>query len=392
MRAHSRNKLRSATMMALCCGAAATVPPATFNVRDYGAKGDGKANDTAAIQRAIDMCHTVQACVVSFPPGDYISWPLISDSPNTTIDLTAVDVKITVGASPSTWPNHTAYPSFLQARQFTAVMPKSRPPDTVRRLLAFESTLIVPSASASQGNFRLTGQGTMDGQGAPWWDIRKVHHISIQAPPDSPNTDGVNFGGQGCHIHDIHVDNGDDGACTPPPAPASAPALQPLSPDPQPRSKKTSRLQNLTFDSSENVARIKTWQLTQNCGIPCTFWGGAGLISNISYIDIRVTDTDNTVLITQFYCPHSQHPLPCPVQKQNVEIRDILFENITGTTKTTVVGTVQCSESNPCRDIDLHNVDLTPSGPSGNDAHWECSNAHGAFKDVHPPASCLSPQ
>jgi len=48
--------------------------PARRSVRDYGARGDGKASDTAAIQAAIDTA--AWGGVVFFPPGDYRSGTL----------------------------------------------------------------------------------------------------------------------------------------------------------------------------------------------------------------------------------------------------------------------------------------------------------------------------
>jgi len=47
--------------------------PAARSVRDYGARGDGKANDTAAIQAAIDAA---AGGVVVLPPGEYVSGTL----------------------------------------------------------------------------------------------------------------------------------------------------------------------------------------------------------------------------------------------------------------------------------------------------------------------------
>lgn len=43
-----------------------------FNVRDFGAKGDGKTLDTKAIQAAIDACHKEQGGTVLIPAGDFI--------------------------------------------------------------------------------------------------------------------------------------------------------------------------------------------------------------------------------------------------------------------------------------------------------------------------------
>lgn len=41
----------------------------TYNIQDFGAVGDGKANDAAAIQRAIDACHEAGGGTVLVPAG-----------------------------------------------------------------------------------------------------------------------------------------------------------------------------------------------------------------------------------------------------------------------------------------------------------------------------------
>ncbi len=50
---------------------------AGYNVRDYGATGDGKADDTVAIQSAINACDNAGGGTVFFPPGHYNETGLI---------------------------------------------------------------------------------------------------------------------------------------------------------------------------------------------------------------------------------------------------------------------------------------------------------------------------
>ena len=55
---------------------AAQVPAAAhgvFSIRDYGAAGDGKTLDTAAINKAVQACATAGGGQVLFPPGTYLS-------------------------------------------------------------------------------------------------------------------------------------------------------------------------------------------------------------------------------------------------------------------------------------------------------------------------------
>jgi hypothetical protein len=45
----------------------------TYNVMDYGAKGDGQTNDTSAINRAIKTCHAAGGGTIRFPAGRYLA-------------------------------------------------------------------------------------------------------------------------------------------------------------------------------------------------------------------------------------------------------------------------------------------------------------------------------
>src|SRR5438445_8333929 len=48
----------------------------TFDVRDFGAIGDGKTISTTAIQKALDQCGLAGGGTVLFKSGTYLSQPL----------------------------------------------------------------------------------------------------------------------------------------------------------------------------------------------------------------------------------------------------------------------------------------------------------------------------
>ena len=47
-----------------------------YDVRAFGAKGDGTSLDTAAIQRAIDAAAASGGGIVRFPAGNYLSYSI----------------------------------------------------------------------------------------------------------------------------------------------------------------------------------------------------------------------------------------------------------------------------------------------------------------------------
>lgn len=65
-----------------------TTKSAVYDIRDYGAKGDGKTLDTAAIQAAIDACNAAHGGTVFIPAGVFMSGTLQLKS-NVTFHLSA---------------------------------------------------------------------------------------------------------------------------------------------------------------------------------------------------------------------------------------------------------------------------------------------------------------
>lgn len=64
-------KLLMTMFLTLCCGAA--MATGVFNVRDYGAKGDGKTLDSPAINAAIEAAVHDGGGQVFLPAGTYLS-------------------------------------------------------------------------------------------------------------------------------------------------------------------------------------------------------------------------------------------------------------------------------------------------------------------------------
>ena len=116
-----------------------------FNVRDYGAMGDGTTLDTAAIQKAIDACSAAGGGVVDFPPGIYLSQPIVIHGRTT--------VKLNTGATLQATTNYTDFMK-TPGVWFTG----HSNDDFIPFILGTNLTDVT-----------ITGGGTIDGGGAVWW-------------------------------------------------------------------------------------------------------------------------------------------------------------------------------------------------------------------------------
>ncbi|OHB75973.1 MAG: hypothetical protein A2Z25_13110 [Planctomycetes bacterium RBG_16_55_9] len=211
-----------------------------FNVADNGALGDGKTLCTKAIQKTVYGCASTGGGTVYFPAGRYLTGAIFLKS--------NVTLHIGEGATLLASTDFEHFPPFKPGWRI-------RSDDTQR------SSLIT---GVDLENVAVTGRGTLDGQGKPWWEaLRKdnsakegepkilthgrprvislyrcrnvriegvtivdspswtvhpvgcdnivVDGISIINPEDGPNTDGVNP--ESCRnvrIANCFIDTGDD--------------------------------------------------------------------------------------------------------------------------------------------------------------------------------------
>ena len=128
-----------------------------FDVRQFGAKGDGVTLDTAAIQSALDASGQIHGGTVVLHRGTYLSQPLVMH--------TGTTLKLDRGA-------------ILKATDD----PKDYLPSDVTWAEVVQRTKRGPFHSFISGqdltNVAIVGPGTIDGSGAKWWapaeEARKV--------------------------------------------------------------------------------------------------------------------------------------------------------------------------------------------------------------------------
>jgi polygalacturonase len=119
--------------------------PAVFDVTRFGAVGDGRTLCTRTLQRAIDACAATSGGVVLVPPGRYLTGALMLRS--------RVNIHLSAGAT-------------LLASQRPQDFPAIKGRDEgIERTL--HSSLLT---GFDLERVAITGQGVLDGQGAPWWE------------------------------------------------------------------------------------------------------------------------------------------------------------------------------------------------------------------------------
>lgn len=135
------------------------------------------------------------------------------------------------------------------------------------------------------------------------------------------------------------------------------------------------RVTDSVIEHSDNGVRIKTWQ------------GGAGSVSNVTFSNIHMDTVRNPIIIDQYYCLSK----PCLNQTSAVSISDVSYSNIGGTydVRSPPVR-FACSDSVPCTNLTLSQVELLPAAQAHRLADPFCWKAYGTLQNLTvPPVLCL---
>ncbi|KAL3439799.1 putative exopolygalacturonase A [Aspergillus insuetus] len=138
---------------------------------------------------------------------------------------------------------------------------------------------------------------------------------------------------------------------------------------------------NITMANAGNFARIKVWAGAEASADGLS-GGGMGTVRNVTYDHLYSNGNDEAITLTQ--CYYAVNQTMCDRYPASLEISDVTFKNIWGTTTKKYdprVGSLVCSSPDVCHDIHATNIHLDP--PSGNTATYTCVNLADSELDIN---------
>ncbi|KAI0891053.1 galacturan 1,4-alpha-galacturonidase B [Annulohypoxylon nitens] len=133
-------------------------------------------------------------------------------------------------------------------------------------------------------------------------------------------------------------------------------------------------VKNITFDSTLHAVYFKTWTADQNGYPPNGGGGGLGNASDMYFGDLFTRELRGAAISISQCTRFSGAPGDGNCTNSEFEILDITVNNMSGTTKSNQIASLQCSAVKPCADIGLFDVNLKfDNGTAA--AAYLCGNA-----------------
>ena len=352
-----------------------------------GFVGDGITDNTKAIQAAIDSVYNAGGGVVEFSNGRFLTGPFVLRS-NITLQI---DSSATILATQ----NEKAF--------YYPGSDTTKPPTSLQNFIY---------ASNAQ-NITITGGGTIDGQGQPWWDafdsasakgltfLRprlieldhithllitnitlknspmfhlcpqysydvNINHITILAPSSSPNTDGIDPAQ--CHhvrISYCTIDNGDDDIAV------GASHTDPSWPGPAANTDIIIKHCTFLHGHGCSIGSYTVGGVDSMLVDSCTFngtdngfriksnRGRGGDIRGITYSNVTMTNVKYPIYFSEYYpsIPSQSDPAQA-VNSTTPHYHDITIKNLTAT-GSPYAGVIVGVPEMPMTNIHLQNVNIS---------------------------------
>ena len=365
---------------------------AVFDVTKYGAKPDGKSESALALIKAWNAaCKSSGPAKLVIPPGKFMAGEVVFAGP-----CTAKPVTIELQGT-------------LLARTDLSLFTRN-----------------VWISVENVDGIEVLGGGTFNGQGEASWkmsdkknsenrlpdslvfqkvtnaNVKDIHlvnskgfhmkitsgsgkftvdNLSITAPGNSPNTDGIHISkstevtitnskiGTGDDCISIGDGNHDVSVSKIQCGPGHGISIGSLGKRETETDLKGVTVSNCTLTGTTNGARIKSYRASPKLQA-----------STIVFEDIIMNNVQNPIIIDQNYNSKNKNG------GSNVKLSDVHFRNIRGTSATGVAVALHCSEAAPCEGVELADINLTTA--KGGAISSVCEHAKATFRGKQSPAAC----
>ncbi|KAL6624750.1 hypothetical protein ACP70R_032071 [Stipagrostis hirtigluma subsp. patula] len=384
------------------------VEPCVFDVRAYGAVGDGATDDTQAFREAWRAACAAESAVLLVPSdGSFTITTTTFSGPCKPGLVFQVDGLLMPPDGPDCWPASDNRRQWLVFSNLDGM--------TLRGAGTIEgngenwwnlpckphrgpngSTLRGPCDSPTLVRFFMSRNLVVEGlrvENSPEFHFRfdgcsdvRVDGLYISSPANSPNTDGIHVENtERVAIHNSRISNGDDCisigtgsydvdiqnvTCSH----GHGISIGSLGVHNSQACVADVRVRNVVIRESDNGLRIKTWQ------------GGTGAVSGVAFDGVLMENVRNCIIVDQYYCLDKR----CMNQSTAVRVADVSYANVRGTYDVRSAPIhFACSDTVPCTNITMAEVELLPASGELVDDPF-CWSAYGLQQTpTIPPVTCL---
>jgi polygalacturonase len=130
------------------------IPASSFNIKEYGALGDGKTLNTEAFEKTMAACAAAGGGIVQVPAGEWLTGPIKFRS--------NINLRLEKGALIQFTKDRTQYPMIKAGSKSSSIVPAS------------------PIYAYDCKNIAITGEGIIDGAGESWRPVKKMKTTPAQ--------------------------------------------------------------------------------------------------------------------------------------------------------------------------------------------------------------------